>query len=153
MTPLVTNIQPKFASPAGGDSITITGSGFGTSTSDASVAIDGVACAVQSVTDSEIVCITGARASMPAKSSFSVRIAGNTASLTCDSFVYAYRWSDPLTWGGDLPPVDGDTVYVPKGMILLVDQSTPNLYTIIVEGSIIFSDESEMIIETHFLIV
>lgn len=83
---------------------------------------------------------------MPSTSSFIVQIAGDTASLDCDSFVYAYRWSDPLTWGGDLPPVDGDTVYVPVGMILLVDQTTPNLYTIIVEGSIIFADESDMVV-------
>lgn len=54
--------------------------------------------------------------------------------------MYAYRWSDTVTWGGDLAPIDGDTVYVPKGMVLLVDQSTPILYLLLVEGTIIFAD-------------
>ena len=28
-------------------------------------------------------------------------------------FKYVLRWSDPTTWGTDLPPVAGDLVYVP----------------------------------------
>ena len=52
------------------------------------------------------------------------------------------RWSDIRTWGTDLPPVEHDLVYVPKGMTLYVDQSTPQLEGIIVEkGKLIFSDE------------
>jgi hypothetical protein len=31
------------------------------------------------------------------------------------------RWSDSRTWGTDLPPVEGDLVYIPQGMYLLVD--------------------------------
>jgi len=51
------------------------------------------------------------------------------------------RWSDYRTWGTDLPPVEGDLVYVPKGMTLYVDQSTPRLDGIIVEdGRLIFAD-------------
>lgn len=51
------------------------------------------------------------------------------------------RWSDIRTWGTDLPPVEGDLVYVPKGMSLYVDQSTPRLDGIIVEeGKLIFAD-------------
>ena len=42
------------------------------------------------------------------------------------------RWSDIRTWGTDLPPVKDDLVYVPKGMSLFVDQSTPKLAGIIV---------------------
>ena len=90
---------------------------------------------------------------MPTTSTFTVRVNGNFASVTCAPFTYAYRWSDPATWGGDIPPIDGDTVYVPKGMVLLVDQSTPNLFIIIVEGSIVFADEQEMLIETGSIIV
>jgi hypothetical protein len=42
------------------------------------------------------------------------------------------RWSDIRTWGTDLLPVEGDLVYVPKGMSLYVDQSTPRLDGIVV---------------------
>lgn len=47
------------------------------------------------------------------------------------------RWSDHRTWGVDLPPVDDDLVYVPRGMHLLVDQSTPLLEGIVVENGTI----------------
>lgn len=51
------------------------------------------------------------------------------------------RWSDIRTWGTDLPPVDGDLVYVPQGMTLYVDQDTPILDGIVVEnGKLIFAD-------------
>lgn len=62
------------------------------------------------------------------------------------------RWSDVRTWGTDLPPVQGDLISVPKGMTLLVDQTTPRLDGIIVEdGKIIFSDEGPMEIHTNFI--
>lgn len=152
-TPKVTNIQPKYSSPAGGNNLTISGTGFGQTISDVSVVIDGIDCVVQSVTDNSVICTTGKRPSLPSKHSFVVRVAENKAFINCDKFLYADRWSDEQTWGGDMPPVEGDTVYVPKGMVLLVDTSTPPLYSIIVEGSIVFSDEVDMVIQTHFLIV
>lgn len=49
-----------------------------------------------------------------------------------DEFLYTMKWSDSRTWGTDLPPVEGDLVYVPKGMTLYVDQTTPRLDGIIV---------------------
>ena len=64
------------------------------------------------------------------------------------------RWSDIRTWGTDLPPVEGDLVYVPKGMALYVDQSTPRLDGIIVEdGKLIFADEVDMEIHTNLITV
>jgi hypothetical protein len=153
MTSVVSSISPSTASPAGGANITLTGTNFGTNSAVVSVTADGIPCAVQSVSATQIVCTVGARPNLPTVSTFVVTIGGNFASLTCPNFTYAFRWSDPLTWGGDIPPIDGDTVYVPQGMVLLVDQSTPNLFIIIVEGSIIFSDEQDMVIETGGIIV
>lgn len=43
-------------------------------------------------------------------------------------------WSDERTWGMSFKPADGDLVYVPKGQVLWVDQSTPKLIGIVVEG-------------------
>ena len=69
-----------------------------------------------------------------------------------DVFYYVMRWSDVRTWGTDLPPIEGDMVYVPPGMTLLVDQTTPRLDGIVVErGKIIFSDEVDMEIHTNFI--
>lgn len=44
------------------------------------------------------------------------------------------KWSDSTTWGVDLPPVDNDLVVVPTGTTLLVDQDTPILEGIAVDG-------------------
>ena len=64
------------------------------------------------------------------------------------------RWSDQRTWGTDLPPAEGDLVYVPEGMTLYVDQSTPQLEGIIVEnGKLIFADEGDMEIHTGLITV
>lgn len=41
--------------------------------------------------------------------------------------MYVLRYSDTRTWGLDVPPIDGDFVYIPKGMTLLIDQTTPKL--------------------------
>ena len=130
------------------------GSGFGTISGAVTVSIDGISCVVKTVTNTQIVCTAGARPTMPKTFSFNVAVNNNLATLTGDTFVYAYRWSDPATWGGDIPPIDGDSVYVPTGMVLLVDQSTPKLYSIIVEGWIVFSDELPvMLVQTNMLIV
>jgi hypothetical protein len=64
------------------------------------------------------------------------------------------KWSDPRTWGVDLPPIDGDLVSVPAGMTLLVDQDTPNLRGIAAtNATIIFSDELDLTINTGFITV
>lgn len=66
---------------------------------------------------------------------------GNTKAITYQNFSYVMRWSDIRTWGTDLFPVDGDLIYVPAGMNLYVDQSTPKLKGILVQnGTITFAD-------------
>ena len=67
--------------------------------------------------------------------------ADNIVILNCQPYLYIDRWSADATWGGEVPPRDGDTVYVPPGMTLLVDQSTPYLNSFIVQGgTVIFAD-------------
>lgn len=45
----------------------------------------------------------------------------NKNAIIRESFMYVLRWSDPRTWGTDMPPIEGDLVYVPKGMVLYMD--------------------------------
>ena len=54
-------------------------------------------------------------------------------------FIHAFNaYTPPAT-------VEGDLVYVPQGMTLFVDQSTPQLEGIVVEnGKLIFADEANM---------
>lgn len=59
-------------------------------------------------------------------------------------FKYVTYWSDEDTWGGEFAPVDGETVYVPKGLHLLVDVDfTPVLNLVLVEGSLIFAPDAD----------
>lgn len=83
----------------------------------------------------------GRRSSPPEEgNSFVVISDGNPAKIQSDKFLYMDRWSEQSTWGGEAIPREGDSVYVPVGMTLLVDMSTPLLDTIIVEGKIKFAD-------------
>jgi G8 domain len=46
--------------------------------------------------------------------SFIISVAGNRAVIQAQ-FLYANAFSADATWGGDMKPVDGDTVIVPRG--------------------------------------
>lgn len=77
---------------------------------------------------------------------------GSNFGLTKQSFSYVMRWSDIRTWGTDMPPINGDLIYVPAGMNLLVDESTPILAGILVQnGTITFADESDMTVQSGFI--
>ena len=130
----MTGISKRFGSSLGGDSIVITGTSFGTDSSKVKVLIDGVECAVQTTIVTSITCTTGKRDTMPTANTltFTVAVNENLAVIKSEPFVYGYRWSDSAAWGEELPPAEGDTVYVPEGMVLIVDQSTPKLLLILV---------------------
>jgi hypothetical protein len=56
---------------------------------------------------------------------------GGIKAIVKKKFVYVMKWSDLRSWGTDLPPVKDDLVYVPQGMHLIIDESTPVLAGII----------------------
>jgi hypothetical protein len=67
-------------------------------------------------------------------------------------------WSDPDTWGGEFIPIEGESVYIPAGLHLLVDvDSTPILNAVVVEGSLIFpsvADENHLrTFDAHYIYV
>ncbi len=45
------------------------------------------------------------------------------------------------TWGGDTPPIEGDTVFIQAGRTVLLDISPPRLMLLVVEGNLIFDSE------------
>ena len=51
-------------------------------------------------------------------------------------------WSRRSTWGGNLPPIDGDSVYIPAGTTVMLDVSPPRLYLLIVEGNLVFDSNA-----------
>jgi len=59
-------------------------------------------------------------------------------------FRYVSLWSDSETWGGDIPPMEGESVAIPEGQHLLFDiDESPLLNAIIVEGSLIFAPDAD----------
>lgn len=51
------------------------------------------------------------------------------------------NWSDAATWGGT-KPVAGAAVLVPAGMRLLLDEDTPALGALTIEGELIFKSDT-----------
>jgi hypothetical protein len=113
--------------------------------------IDSVSCVVVSSNTTQIICTVGARPNYSGKPSFKVTVNGSRAIIN-RSFFYVLKWSDARTWGVDLPPIDGDLIYVPAGMTLLVDQSTPNLLGIAAQNAtIIFPNDKDINVTTGFI--
>lgn len=51
-------------------------------------------------------------------------------------FVYKDLWSSRVTWAGEPPPFEGESVVIPVGQHILYDlPSSPQLALILVEGT------------------
>ena len=118
-------MSPRFGDIAGGYTLTLTGQYL--SGSAHSITIDGIDCPVSSSSASSIVCTVGTRSSAYNQDNTFVVYVGNNAAILKEKFLYVLKWSSSSTWGVDMPPVDNDLVYVPKGTTLYVDQDTPVL--------------------------
>jgi hypothetical protein len=117
-TPVVAGVSPNKGDVFGGYNITITGVYL--NLFEPTVVIDSIPCVVKDNTQTQIICTVGARLNLPEKVMFEVNV-GKTPAVLQKRFRYVMRWSDPRTWGTDLPPIDDDLVYVPHGMHLLLD--------------------------------
>lgn len=95
-------------------------------------------------TSSTAKCTTGSRPGL-VKTSLIFNINGKgRVSLQGIVYTYVNLWSDQTTWGGEFAPVDGDLVYLPAGLNLLVDiDKSPVLKAVLVEGSLIFAPETD----------
>lgn len=149
-TAIITSISPQYGDIFGGYTISFTGLNLNFSTPE--IIIDGITCtSPTAVSPTLITCIAGARPTLPEQNSLVVKV-GNSIAILRDTFYYVLKWSDSRTWGVDLPPIDGDLVYIPQGMTLLVDQDTPILQGIAANnGTLIFSDEKDITVQTGFI--
>ena len=81
------------------------------------VLLDGIACTISTINDTQITCATGDKGvNNHDPLSIKLTINGNDA-IVQDSvmFFYGLNWSNDATWGGEAAPRDGDSVYVPAG--------------------------------------
>lgn len=150
-TALLTNISPRHGTVTGGDSVTFTGTSFSTNIADYKITIDGIDCPASAANATSVTCTTGKRPGLVA-SSLEILIK-NKGSVSTQGmvFIYANYWSKDTTWGGEFSPMEDESVYVPKGLNLLVDvDKTPLLKAIIVEGQLIFAPSSDANHERFF---
>jgi hypothetical protein len=126
-SPIVTGVSPRYGEIFGGYTLTLSGTNLDAGV--ATITIDGVDCPVDtaSASASTITCTVAARSSTYSMdNTFTVTVGPSTAILQ-DTFLYVLKWSNASTWGVDMPPINNDLIYVPKGTTLFVDQSTPIL--------------------------
>ena len=146
LTPIVNDIQPNRGQVSGGTEITIVGFGF---EEDVSVFVGDYPCNIKSVSENEIICVT-----TKSDSSKVVLVKVNNPKMGKQQkifqFWYVNRWSSPRSWGclededcsANMPSED-DIIEIPEGIELLLDQSTPLLTALIVNGGkLIFDKES-----------
>ncbi|KAG8441696.1 hypothetical protein GDO86_010760 [Hymenochirus boettgeri] len=152
LTPVISNVSPKRGGTGGGTRLTITGSQFGTDISLVSVSIAKTNCTVQSLNDTCIICVTGEH-SPSQQATVQVMISGQGfARMGNAGFFYIDVWSSIYTWGGETPPDEGSLAVITQGQTILLDQSTPVLKMLLIQGSLIF-DEVDIELQAENILI
>ena len=159
-TPIVRSVSPNNGSALGGTVVTITGENFMPKTdatdSSVSVTFSNIACEVLSFDNNTITCITGPRNPEDVvESKIVVTVGGKGASVADDNveFQYIDNWSALTSWKNQEQPIDGDAVWVPDGQVILLDEPTPNLAFLLIEGSLILDRSKDLSIDSNFIFI
>lgn len=162
-TPIINAISPQYGTARGGTLVRLGGSNLygGVTTGQdeiAAVSLNGYDCTgIQSHSESEISCVTSARSAEIRKQQTSAWVAGKGNALVIANasgstrWQYTDRWSDHRSWLDSEMPVDGDTVIVPEGEAIMVDQDTPKLFLLLVMGSLVFEDAQDLSMNATYI--
>ncbi len=60
--------------------------------------------------------------------------------LNTEALAFQTNWSDPNSWGGT-KPANGDEVTIPEGVTIFLDENTPELSGLTINGHLIFADQ------------
>ncbi|CAL1172079.1 unnamed protein product [Cladocopium goreaui] len=152
-TPTVTHISPMNGTARGGTSVTIYGTNFGptwmadpmeeNATTPVTVDFNGYSCEVQQVTASSVICVTVPRSDgiKPPSMTVTVEGAGNAWIKPGTRYRYLDRWSLLDTWANQEPPIEDALVSIPQGQAILLDEDTPVLLILTVEGVLVFDNK------------
>ena len=149
MTPTVTAVSPTTGTILGGTVLTFTGTLLSGVTA---VTIDTVPCVIGTATATSFTCTTGPRQTLT-PSSISITTTSGYAVLMDVTFLYADRWSSPTTWGGEVPPKEGESVQIPVGMTILLDVPTPELMLLLIEGTLIVEDVPGITLDANYIFI
>eukprot|EP00931_Biecheleriopsis_adriatica_P097950 TRINITY_DN7183_c0_g1_i1.p1 TRINITY_DN7183_c0_g1~~TRINITY_DN7183_c0_g1_i1.p1 ORF type:complete len:7010 (+),score=1122.12 TRINITY_DN7183_c0_g1_i1:2657-21031(+) len=151
LTPTVFSIEPSNGSARGGTEVTLNGANFGdawvtnssSEDSPVNVTFNGYSCEVTEVGTSFVKCVTSPRNSgirVPSLKVF-VKSVGQALVKPGVRWRYLDRWSELDTWANQEAPIDGGYVSIPDGQAILLDEDTPVLLLLSVEGVLVFDDK------------
>nr|XP_045000409.1 fibrocystin-L [Jaculus jaculus] len=153
LTPVITEISPKRGSTSGGTRLTVTGTGLSENMKDVRVTIAEDKCDVQYCNKTHIICMTSAHTpSGWAPVRVSIRNMG-MAKLENADFLYVDAWSSNFSWGGKSPPEEGALAVITKGQIVLLDQSTPVLKMLLIQGGTLIFDEADIELQAENILI
>uniref|UniRef100_A0A8C0PQA0 Fibrocystin-L n=1 Tax=Canis lupus familiaris TaxID=9615 RepID=A0A8C0PQA0_CANLF len=153
LTPLISDIYPKRGSTAGGTRLTITGSGFSENVQDVLITIAEAKCNVEYSNKTYIICMTSAHSpSGWAPVHVNIRSLG-MAKLDDPDFLYVDAWSSNFSWGGKSPPEEGSLVVITKGQTVLLDQNTPILKMLLIQGGTLIFDEADIELQAENILI
>ncbi|XP_044514196.1 fibrocystin-L [Gracilinanus agilis] len=153
LTPVITEVTPRRGGTEGGTRLTIKGSGFSSNMEDVHITIGQTECDVESTNETHIICITNAHSpSQWAKIYVNNGNNGN-AKLDFADFLYIDVWSSNFSWGGQSPPEEGSLVVITKGQIILLDQSTPVLKMLLIQGGSLIFDEADIELQAENILI
>jgi hypothetical protein len=144
LTTNLASISPRYGPVTGGTSITFSGTNFPTDTSLYTITLDGINCPVSAATSTSVTCTSGSRPGLIATKTELYITGQGLVSNNQLVFTYVSFWSDDTTWGGEFAPMDGESIWIPQGLNLLIDiDQSPIINAIICEGSLLFVPDSD----------
>jgi hypothetical protein len=160
-TPVLHTIEPMNGTARGGTEVTLRGVNFGprwtlgVNDTNATVVVEfnGYDCNVTSVVSDTIICITTPRNEGIRVPSMMVHIGGVGRAIVRPGTRWRYldRWSSLDTWANQEPPVAGDLIFVPDGQAVLLDEDTPNVLMVVVEGTMVFDDTRDVSLTATYI--
>ncbi|XP_043922184.1 fibrocystin-L [Protopterus annectens] len=153
LTPIITDVHPRRGGTAGGTSLTVTGSGFSTQIEEVMVTIAGTPCNVTFTNSTNVICITNSHSpSEQTKVKVNIGHKG-IAKLDNADFFYIDVWSSIYTWGGLPPPDEGSFAVITEGQTILLDQSTPVLKMLLIQGGKLVFDEADIELQAENILI
>ncbi len=119
------------------------------------MSIAGINCTVQSITTTDITCLTGSYPGLAAiEAPVIVTLINNGNAISSAQFEYINLWSSPWTWGGEEPPEAGTIVVIDDGQMIYFDTTTPILKAVVIDnGSLIFDDNQDVALNVEYILV
>ena len=123
---------------------------------------NGVSCNAMSVAANRVACISNpwGKGSDPYLGGIKMHVAGwgdawiNSKNELNGTWSYIDLWSSRTSWGGNHPPIHGDSVVVPPNVHLMMDVSPPALVMMTVYGTLEFSqDAGDLALNCSYIIV